>query len=71
MKIQPCCCLLHVFYLKILFIYLKGRQPEREGTQAGGVGGGVEEAGSQQKRETNEGLDPRSLGYCPELKADT
>uniref|UniRef100_A0A452T899 RAB32, member RAS oncogene family n=1 Tax=Ursus maritimus TaxID=29073 RepID=A0A452T899_URSMA len=37
-------------------------------TQAGGVG--EEEAGSQQSREPNMGLDPRTLGSCPEPKTD-
>ena len=32
----------------------------REGTQAGGVG--EEEAGSQQSRESDAGLNPRTLG---------
>ena len=56
------------FVVKIVFIYLTERQPAREGTQAGGVG--EEEAGSQRGREADVGLDPRTLGSCPELKAD-
>ena len=40
----------------------------REVTQAGGVG--EEEAGSQQSREPDAGLDPRTLGSRPEPKAD-
>ena len=51
-----------IFFLKVLFIYL------REGTQAGGVG--EEEAGFQWSREPNVGLHPRTLGSCPEPKAD-
>ena len=56
------------FFFKILFIYLTERQAVREGTQAGGVG--EEEAGSQQSREPDVGLDPRTLGSHLELKAD-
>ena len=38
------------------------------GNTAGGVG--EEEAGSQQSREPDVGLNPRTLGSFPELKAD-
>ena len=46
--------------LKILFICLTGRDRAREGTQAGGEGGG--EAGFPRSREPNAGLDPRTPG---------
>ena len=39
----------------------------REGTQAGGVG---EEAAGFPVKEPDAGLDPRTLGSRPELKAD-
>ena len=39
--------LISSLFLNILFIYVKERQPAREGTQAGGVG--EEEAGSQRR----------------------
>ena len=40
----------------------------RKGTAAGG--GGEGEAGSQQSREPDVGLDPRTLGSPPEPEAD-
>ena len=40
----------------------------REGTQARGVGEG--EAGFLPSREPDAGLDPRTLGSLPKLKAD-
>ena len=40
----------------------------REGTQAEGVG--EEEAGSQQRREPDVGLNPRTPGSHPDPKAD-
>ena len=56
------------FFLNILFIYLTGRKPLREETQAGGVGEG--ESGFPMSREPDVGLDPRTLGSHPEPKAD-
>ena len=50
------------------FIYLFDRDKDREGTQAGGVGEG--EAGFPPSRESDVGLNPRTLGSGPELKAD-
>jgi len=47
---------------------LTERDTAREGTQAGGVREG--EAGFPLSREPNVGLDPRTLGSWPELKAD-
>ena len=47
----------------ILFIYLTERDTAREGTQTGGVG--EEEAGFPRSRETDAGLDPRTLGIMP------
>jgi len=47
-------------FFKILFIYLTERDTAREGTQAGGVGEG--EAGFPLSRESNAGLNPRTLG---------
>jgi len=57
-----------IFFLKILFIYLTGRDTVREGTQAGGVGEG--EGGFPLSREPDAGLDPRTLGSRPEPKVD-
>ena len=54
------------FFLRFLFIYLT--ETAREGTQAGG--GGEGEAGFLLSREPNSGLNPRILGFWPELKAD-
>ena len=51
---------IYLFFLKILFIYLTGRDTAREGTQARGVGEG--EAGFPLSREPDAGLDPRTLG---------
>ena len=41
----------------------------KRGNTSRGVG--EEEEGSQQSREPDVGLDPRTLGSRPELKADT
>ena len=56
------------FFYDYLFIYLTERVAAREGTQAGGVG--EREAGFPLSREPNMGLNPRTLGSCPEPKAD-
>ena len=63
------------FFLKILFIYLTGNKRAQAGEAAEGGG----EAVSPLHREPdvglhvglNAGLDPRTLGSGPELKADT
>ena len=44
------------------------REAVRDGTQAGGVGEG--EVGFPLSREPDLGLNPRTLGSSPELKAD-
>ena len=41
---ESCCIETNGFFFNILFIFLRERQPAKEGTQAGGVG--EEEAGS-------------------------
>ena len=56
------------YFLKILCIYLSER--EREHKQGVLQTEGEEEAGSQRSREPDAGLDPRTLGSCPGLKAD-
>ena len=58
--------LFYFYFFKIVFIYLT--ESARGGTQAGEMGEG--EAVSQQSREPDAGLDPRTLGSGPELKAD-
>ena len=56
-----------ILFLKILFIYLTQRN--RENTHARGVAKREGEAGSLLSREPNKGLDPRTLGSCPEQNA--
>jgi len=52
---------------KVLFIY----STERERVQAGGAVEGEGEAGLPPSREPHAGLNPRTPGSRPELKADT
>ena len=65
-------CLPFFPFLKILFIYFCVRERERdwelEHTQAGG--GAEGEADTPLSREPDPGLDPRTLGSWPKLKAD-
>ena len=55
-------------FLKILLIYLRDRDSRSRGG-AGGEGEGKEDS-SLLSREPKTGLDPRTLGSQPELKAD-
>ena len=57
-------CPLFIFFKD--FIYLSDREHKQE-QQAEGE----EEAGSPLSREPDVGIDPRTLGSPPELKADT
>ena len=59
--------ILFFFFLEILFIQQRWRQPAREGTQAGGVG---EEKSRLIAEEPDVGLNPIMPGSHPELKAD-
>jgi len=62
-------CLFVCFVLFLRFyLFIWQRQTAREGTQAGGLREG--EVGFPLSREPNAGLDPRTLGTWPELKAD-
>lgn len=57
-------------FLRILFIYFRQSEPEREREWVGELGT-EREADSPQNKEPATGLDPRTLGSWPELKADS
>ena len=60
-----------LFFLKILFVYLRER--ERKSAHTNGVGGaeGEGDAGSPLSREPDAGLHPRTPRSRPESKIDT